>query len=342
MSPIKMNSITSQHGPSVAEKVLKEEAAKAMKAVMQKPKAIGAIREKWLELGGENGFLGEPQTNELKTPDGVGRYNHFQGGSIYWTPATGAHEVHGDIRDKWASLGWERSFLGYPVSDEMDFSEGGRVSIFQNGSIYWWPDTGAIALKGVIVHYTGLICFGETDEASSADEPYAVLGVITPDGASASRTQVYDGVDGGESRPDLLELYQGDPRGMTLTVLLMEHDEGDPNKYRDLVKSAVDHGFDQIKTALPYIPVVGPILAVVGPPLLDAVAPVVTDEINKLLGTGDDLVGQTTLYLSPRQMVLLAARTNNSAERGVGFKVATPLLSGGGASYKVYFGLIPA
>lgn len=30
------------------------------------------------------------------------------------------HEVHGAIRDKWASLGYERGLLGYPISDEMN------------------------------------------------------------------------------------------------------------------------------------------------------------------------------------------------------------------------------
>ena len=131
MSPIKVNSISSQNVPSVADKVLKAEGEKALEAIKQKPTAIGAIRDKWLELGGEKGFLGQPQTNELKTHDGMGRYNHFQGGSIYWTKATGAHEVHGAIRDKWVSLGSERSFLGYPVSDEGDFSEGGGSASFR-------------------------------------------------------------------------------------------------------------------------------------------------------------------------------------------------------------------
>lgn len=79
----------------------------------------GAIREKYLALGAEASILGYPSTDESSTPDGVGRYNHFQGGSIYWTPGTGAHEVHGLIRDRWASLGWERnSQLGYPITDE--------------------------------------------------------------------------------------------------------------------------------------------------------------------------------------------------------------------------------
>ena len=47
----------------------------------------GAIREKYLALGAEASILGYPRTNETGTPDGTGRYNHFQAGSIYWTPA---------------------------------------------------------------------------------------------------------------------------------------------------------------------------------------------------------------------------------------------------------------
>ncbi|HZB49770.1 MAG TPA: hypothetical protein VE547_11820, partial [Mycobacteriales bacterium] len=36
--------------------------------------------------------------------------------SIYWSPDTGAHPVHGDIRARWAQLGWEESYLGFPVT----------------------------------------------------------------------------------------------------------------------------------------------------------------------------------------------------------------------------------
>jgi len=34
-------------------------------------------------------------------------------------PSENAHEVHGAIRDKWAALGGERSFLGYPSPIEL-------------------------------------------------------------------------------------------------------------------------------------------------------------------------------------------------------------------------------
>jgi uncharacterized protein with LGFP repeats len=111
----------------------------------------GDIRAKWASMGWERSFLGYPLTDETTTPDGVGRFNHFQGGSIYWTPQTGAHEVHGAIRQRWAELGWERGFLGYPTSDELLTEDGtGRYSEFQHGSIYWSPATGALACRETV------------------------------------------------------------------------------------------------------------------------------------------------------------------------------------------------
>jgi M6 family metalloprotease-like protein len=100
----------------------------------------GAIRLKYLSLGGPDSFLGVPITNESVTPDTIGRYNHFEGGSIYWTPQTGAHEVHGWIREKWAGLGWERSWLGYPLTDEIaapGYTAYGLFNQFQGGRIYY-------------------------------------------------------------------------------------------------------------------------------------------------------------------------------------------------------------
>lgn len=111
----------------------------------------GEIGKKWESLGGQKGFLGAPLTDETATPDGVGRYNHFQHGSIYWRPNSKAFEIHGFIREKWASLGWERSFLGYPLSDELDAGDGrGRYSAFQHGAIVWTEKTGARVIYGPI------------------------------------------------------------------------------------------------------------------------------------------------------------------------------------------------
>ena len=122
----------------------------------------GAIRDKWASMGWERGFLGYPVTDETGTPDGVGRFNHFQGGSIYWTSTTGAFEVGGAIRDKWASMGWERSHLGYPLTDETAAPDGvGRFNHFQGGTIYWSPATGAVDIPNVRTWDVGNIVFSD-------------------------------------------------------------------------------------------------------------------------------------------------------------------------------------
>lgn len=96
----------------------------------------GPIRRKWMALGAERGALGYPLTDETRTLDRRGRYNHFQGGSIFWTRETGAHAVYGPIRQKWAESNWERGPLGYPTGDEQVTPDGeGRFNTFEHGRI---------------------------------------------------------------------------------------------------------------------------------------------------------------------------------------------------------------
>ncbi|WP_329204474.1 hypothetical protein OG257_03020 [Streptomyces sp. NBC_00683] len=110
----------------------------------------GDIRLHYAELGGSGGFLGYPLTDESGCPDGAGRFNHFEGGSIYWTPQTGARETHGAIRDLWAGMGWERSFLGYPTTDEMGPGDN-RSNRFQHGHVTWTPSGGAVAHHSTLI-----------------------------------------------------------------------------------------------------------------------------------------------------------------------------------------------
>ena len=304
----------------------------------------GAIREKWASVGWERHYLGYPVTDELGTPDGVGRFNHFTGGSIYWTPNTWAHIVNGVIRSRWEELGWESSYLGYPTTDEADLSDGGRANEFERGGIYWWPDTGAIDLRDVVIHYTGLHAFGETDydQGSSSDEPYVIISVSTPNWTDTKTTRVYSDVDGGEARPDVLEVYRGKPYGINVASVVMEHDEGDPDRYKKEVQDVVMGVHKAGTLALGLIPVVGPAIAAVAGPALGALMPSIGGAINDLFDWGDDRIGGAKTTLSARQMVLLAARTQQSSFKGIGFKVESPLVSGSGASYKAYFNVLPA
>jgi len=101
------------------------------------------IGEKWIALGGEQSPVGRAITDESDASGG-GRFNNFEKGYIYWSPATGAHAVYGEIGKKWDELGRERGALGYPITDEEPAENGARISRFQHAAIYWSPQTGAI------------------------------------------------------------------------------------------------------------------------------------------------------------------------------------------------------
>lgn len=104
---------------------------------------------KWGEHGYESGFLKYPTTDEIVLSDG-GRRQEFQGGSIYFSFATGAHSTQGLIRDKWISLGGATGALGYPVSDELPVSgnlanQYSRMQHFQGQStLLYNPTTGQV------------------------------------------------------------------------------------------------------------------------------------------------------------------------------------------------------
>ena len=116
---------------------------------------MSAIDDKYAELGGPGGFLGAPVDEgagsaEMDTADGRGRVRDFQNGSIYYSDATKAHEVHGFIRLKWAQLGGVRG-LGFPLTDEgVTPDQRGRFTHFERGSIYWTEETEAHDVRGPI------------------------------------------------------------------------------------------------------------------------------------------------------------------------------------------------
>jgi Uncharacterized protein potentially involved in peptidoglycan biosynthesis len=114
------------------------------------------IYQKWQELGGSNGFLGEPVGGETPTGDGKGSFQNFRDGdqnfpdgAIYWSPETGAHEVHGSILQKYRQINTIQT-LGYPKTDSIYTPPNNYCpcrSEFQGGVIYaeiepffmFWP-----------------------------------------------------------------------------------------------------------------------------------------------------------------------------------------------------------
>jgi uncharacterized protein with LGFP repeats len=117
---------------------------------------LNAIWGKYASYDYEKSFLGYPTTNETSR-DNYGTFNHFQGGSIYWSPAGGTHSVTGGIRAVYLSYDAERSFLGYPTTDETSRDNVGTFNHFMYGSIYWSPAGGIhYVINGIRARYLAL------------------------------------------------------------------------------------------------------------------------------------------------------------------------------------------
>lgn len=110
--------------------------------------ACANISAKATDLGGS--FTG----NAISDCEPVrgGHRRRYQNCDIYYSPSTGAHEVHGAIRQKYNHKRGPDSDLALPVTDETTTPDGlGRFNHFSgNGSIYWHPQTGPMEVRGGI------------------------------------------------------------------------------------------------------------------------------------------------------------------------------------------------
>ena len=67
----------------------------------------GAIGGLWILQGGGSGPLGYPTGNLSCGLANGGCRQTFQNGTIYWSAATGAHSLSGDIATAWTGMGGE-------------------------------------------------------------------------------------------------------------------------------------------------------------------------------------------------------------------------------------------
>ena len=102
------------------------------------PQSVGAaaILARYDSIGGRSSWLGLATSGYVCGLTRGGCYQHFQGGSIYWSPGSGAHSVRGEIRWSWWAQGWEAGPIGYPTTEEIcGLVNGGCVQVFEGGSL---------------------------------------------------------------------------------------------------------------------------------------------------------------------------------------------------------------
>src|SRR5690606_26179731 len=108
------------------------------------------VNNLYTSMGGEDGRLGSPVSNEVCNLTDTACVQKFKNGEIYWTQQHGAASVMGSIRKYWVSTGAESGPLGYPIGQETAIEGGGWQQQYQNGYIVGSYPTGYWLSKGSI------------------------------------------------------------------------------------------------------------------------------------------------------------------------------------------------
>lgn len=104
--------------------------------------------------GGALGPLGAQDGGQYAIgTDGSGQ--NFAGGKIFYSPATGANVVTGQVLAKYESVGGPTGDLGFPTSSETDggLAPASRFVPFAAADkpvIFWTPDFGAVIVRGAM------------------------------------------------------------------------------------------------------------------------------------------------------------------------------------------------
>lgn len=113
--------------------------------------SMGAIRQRWQQLGFETGILGYPTSETVTGLRNGGSYQNYEGGAILSSPTAGTHESYGAMRTVWQQLGFESGVLGYPTSNVVSgLVNGGSFQNYEGGAIISSPTAGTHESYGLI------------------------------------------------------------------------------------------------------------------------------------------------------------------------------------------------
>ena len=101
------------------------------------------VHERYQEVYEEyKAELGKPLWENCRLPEG-GCVMSFIHGKIYWSPATGAHAVRGNILEIYAKANYERGKYGYPIAEAHSLPRDRVSQKFQHGVITYTSPSSA-------------------------------------------------------------------------------------------------------------------------------------------------------------------------------------------------------
>ena len=112
----------------------------------------GAIREYWLNIGAQSSMAGLPIGPEKYNSTTQSWSQEYQNGIIVGSGGVGFWFINNNIKERWSTLGAEKSLLGLPISQGVTAGNSGWQE-FQNGFIIGNTTTGFWESKGAIREY---------------------------------------------------------------------------------------------------------------------------------------------------------------------------------------------
>ena len=194
--------------------------------------------------------------------------------------------------------------------------------------------------KQYSINYTGLLCEKETtwDRGTNSDEIFVVASVVPAYQPETSQTiknpidrSYYPDVDSGEFRlGPIANIWRGPAQEITLHCIVYEQDDGDPNKYRDKIKVAVDTIALAAKGYFGWAPP-------------DVVKDFMTNIINDAFGSEDDLIQEQYMTISKQQLITYGSTPSTEyikSDTHTNTKIPHNFYTthkGGGATYCPFF-----
>ena len=96
------------------------------------PAAVSVITQRWRAIGGNHSVVGRPRGAEYSVAGG--RARKFAHGRIFWSQATGAHEVYKLVLKAYLRRGGAAGRLGFPLTSPRKVGRAVRAT-FQHGTV---------------------------------------------------------------------------------------------------------------------------------------------------------------------------------------------------------------
>ena len=112
----------------------------------------GAIREYWISIGAQSSVAGLPKGPEKYNSTTKSWSQEYQNGVIIGNGTSGFWFITNNIKERWTTLGAEKSLLGLPLSQSIKAGNSGWQE-FENGFIIGNATTGFWESKGAIREY---------------------------------------------------------------------------------------------------------------------------------------------------------------------------------------------